>query len=102
MNPKDDTKKVVWLVGCNIDPHKNSGAFFFENSKRDRKLLLKKQEIKRFAEKTLQKGRTLIPLSLYIKNGWCKVELAVCVGKQTHDKRESIKERDAKREMTDQ
>lgn len=92
----------VWLVGCNIDPQKNCGTFLLDNPKRDRKLLLKKKEIKRFAEKTIPKGRTLIPLSLYIINGWCKVELAVCIGKQAHDKRQAIKERDAKREMKDQ
>lgn len=92
----------VWMVGCNIDPCTNAGAFILDNSKRDRKLLLNKKEISRFSEKMLPKGRTLIPLSLYTKNGWCKVELAVCVGKQAHDKRESIKERDAQREMKNQ
>jgi SsrA-binding protein len=87
----------IWLFDCNIDPYKN--AAFPHEPKRKRKLLLKKREIRQFAEKAEQRGNTLIPLKMYLKDGRCKVELAVCRGKQVHDKRQAQKEKDAVREM---
>jgi SsrA-binding protein len=62
-------------------------------------LLLKKREIKKFAENAAIKGNALIPLSLYFKDGRVKVQLGMCKGKQKHDKRETIKKRDADRDM---
>jgi SsrA-binding protein len=62
-------------------------------------LLLKKNEIRKFAEKAKQKGHTLVPLSFYMNKGKIKVQLAVGRGKQLHDKRQSAKEKDAKREI---
>lgn len=91
----------VWLVGCNIEPYKFANNFNLSEPKRKRKLLLKKKQIRSFAEKAEQKGNTLVPLSMYFRNGIAKVELAVCKGKQEHDKRQSLKEKDAKREMRD-
>jgi SsrA-binding protein len=67
--------------------------------KRPRKLLLHRREIARFAGKASQKGFTLVPLRLYFKNGLAKIELAVAKGKQTHDKRETLKKKDAEREI---
>ena len=66
---------------------------------RDRKLLLHKLEIQRLDQKVRLKGYTLIPVRIYLKNGKAKLEVALAKGKNLHDKRESQKERDAKREM---
>jgi SsrA-binding protein len=66
--------------------------------RRDRKLLLHKREIARIAGVIKQGGLTLIPLTLYFKDGKAKVEIAVAKGKKAHDKRESLKERQANRE----
>jgi len=88
----------LWLIDCNIDPYKYAGTQHHE-PRRKRKLLLHKRQIKSFAEKSAQKGSTLIPTKMYFKNGKAKVELAVCKGKQDHDKRQSIKDREAQKEM---
>lgn len=88
----------VALANCNIEPYKQ-GNIHNHEPKRQRRLLLHKSEIRKFAEKAKVKGFTLVPLSIYLKDGKAKVELAVCRGKQLHDKRASMKERDAKREM---
>jgi SsrA-binding protein len=66
---------------------------------RQRKLLLHSKEIKKLTGAVHEKGRTLIPLRLYFKNGIAKVEIALAKGKKTHDKRQSIKEADSKREI---
>lgn len=91
----------VTLVNCNIEPYKQ-GNIHNHEPKRQRRLLLNKSEIAKFAEKAKTKGFTLVPLSMYIKNGKAKVELAVCRGKQIHDKRQSIKDRDLSRELRQQ
>ncbi|MFO0843672.1 MAG: SsrA-binding protein SmpB [Gemmataceae bacterium] len=88
----------VWLIGSDI-PEYSMGNKMNHKPKRPRKLLLHRREIERFAGKATQKGFTLVPLRLYFKNGRAKVELAVCRGKQTHDKRESLKKKDAEREI---
>lgn len=67
--------------------------------KRKRKLLLRKPEIKRLIGKTSRKGYTLVPIKLYFKNGYAKVSLGLGKGKQKHDKRERIKERDEQRRI---
>lgn len=88
----------VWLIGAEI-PEYVFGNRLNHKPKRARKLLLHKREIARFAEKADQKGFTLVPLRMYFKGGKAKVELAVGKGKQSHDKRESMKKADAKREI---
>jgi SsrA-binding protein len=88
----------VWLIGSDI-PEYAMGNRMNHKPKRPRKLLLHRREISRFAGKASQKGFTLVPLRLYFKNGKAKVELAVCRGKETHDKRESLKKKDAEREI---
>jgi SsrA-binding protein len=67
--------------------------------KRSRKLLLHRREIDRLLDQQQRSGYALIPLSLYFKDGRCKVELGVCKGKTGVDKRDTIAERDARREM---
>jgi len=88
----------VWLIGAEI-PEYEFGNRLNHKPKRARKLLLHKREIERFAGKATEKGLTLVPLQMYFKMGVAKVELAVAKGKQTHDKRESIKKADAKRQI---
>jgi len=91
----------VTLVNCNIEPYKQGNVYNHE-PKRQRRLLLNKSEITKFADKAKVKGFTLVPLSMYLKNGKAKIELAVCRGKQIHDKRQSIKDRDLSRELRQQ
>jgi SsrA-binding protein len=89
----------VWLIGAEI-PEYEMGNRLNHKPKRTRKLLLHRREIERFAAKATQKGFTLVPLSLYFKNGKAKVEIAVVRGKQAHDKRESKKKAEAAREIS--
>jgi SsrA-binding protein len=88
----------LWLVGCEI-PEYLFGNRLNHKPKRTRKLLLHRSELNKFAGKASVKGFTLVPLRMYFKNGRAKVEIAVARGKQTHDKRQSLKESEAKREM---
>ncbi len=87
----------VWLRGVHI-PEYDLGTWTNHEPRRPRKLLLKRDEIRRLAAKTQAKGLTLIPLSLYFKDGYAKVELALASGRKGHDKRQAIAEREAKRE----
>jgi SsrA-binding protein len=87
-----------WLVNANI-PEFSHGNRFNHEPKRPRKLLLHQREIEKMIGAVERKGMTLIPLSVYFNGrGRAKVELALAKGKQTHDKRASIKERDWKRD----
>jgi SsrA-binding protein len=88
----------VFLVAAEI-PEYTFGNRLNHKPKRERKLLLRKAEIAKFAGKADQRGLTLVPLRMYFKDGRAKVELAVAKGKQAHDKRDAIKTRDDKREM---
>jgi SsrA-binding protein len=91
--------KQVTLLNCNIEPYKQGNSFNHE-PKRQRRLLLNKSEIANFAEKSKTKGLTLVPLSMYlIENGKAKIELAVCRGKQIHDKRESLRKKEEEKRM---
>jgi len=88
----------AWLVNANI-PEFSHGNRFNHEPKRPRKLLLHAREIEKMIGAVERKGMTLIPLSVYFNGkGRAKVELALAKGKQTHDKRASIKERDWKRD----
>lgn len=91
-------KGEAWVKMLHISPYKY-GNIFNVNETRDRKLLLHKLEIQRLDQKVRLKGYTLIPVRIYLKNGKAKLEVALAKGKNLHDKRESQKERDAKREM---
>jgi SsrA-binding protein len=88
----------VWLLGANIAEYPYSHKLNHE-PKRRRKLLMHRREVKKFAGQAYEKGHTLVPLKMYFKEGRAKVLLGVCKGKQKHDKRESIKSRDMKRDM---
>lgn len=88
----------VWLIGAEI-PEYLYGNRLNHKPKRARKLLLHRREIAKFALKADEKGLTLVPLRMYFKEGKAKVELAVARGKQMHDKRQSLKKADAKRDI---
>ena len=88
----------VFLLNMHIS-HYEQGNIFNHEETRTRKLLLNKKEIKKIKEKTDLEGNTLIPLKLYFKNGKAKILLGLAKGKKNYDKRESIKERDIKREI---
>ena len=88
----------VWLVGCEI-PEYPFGNRLNHKPKRTRKLLMRRSEISKFAGKASQRGFTLVPLRLYFKRGKAKVEIAVARGKRQEDKRQSIKEKEMKRDV---
>ena len=88
----------AWLIGCYISPY-HHGTDANHDPERRRKLLLHKKEIGRLLGKVAERGLTLIPLRLYFKGGRAKCELGLARGKKLHDKRASIREREAKREM---
>jgi SsrA-binding protein len=88
----------VWLVGANISEYSYSHDLNHV-PKRRRKLLMHRREIKKFAGQAYEKGLTLVPLKMYFKEGRAKVLMGICRGKQKHDKRESIKNRDMKRDI---
>ncbi|VTR97261.1 single-stranded dna-binding protein : SsrA-binding protein OS=Isosphaera pallida (strain ATCC 43644 / DSM 9630 / IS1B) GN=smpB PE=3 SV=1: SmpB [Gemmata massiliana] len=88
----------VFLIGAEI-PEYLYGNRANHKPKRTRKLLLHRREINKFAGKASEKGLTLVPLRLYFKDGKAKVEIAVAKGKQAHDKRQSLKAADAKRDI---
>jgi len=87
----------VWLYNMYIAPYEHGGRFNLD-PRRPRKLLLHHYEIARIAGKTQQKGLTLVPLSIYFKRGYAKIELGLARGKKLYDKREAIARRDAERE----
>jgi len=89
----------LWLEGMNITPYEQ-GNRWNHQPLRTRKLLLHRREIERLIGALEREGRTLVPLELYFLNGKAKVALGLAKGKQAHDKRESLKQRIADREMS--
>ncbi len=87
----------VWLRNVHI-PEYDLGTWNNHAPRRSRKLLLRKDEISRLIGKTRETGFTLVPLSLYFKDGYAKIELALARGKKSYDKRHTLAEREAKRE----
>lgn len=87
----------VWLRNVHI-PEYDQGSWNNHAPRRPRKLLLKKDEISRLIGKTKEQGHTLVPLALYFKDGYAKVEIALARGKRNYDKRQSLAEKQAKRE----
>ena len=102
VNLKDSYAQVkngeMLLVGMHISPY-DQGNIFNKDPFRTRKLLLHKREIRKLHDLQKQEGYALIPLSVYFKNSRVKVELGLCKGKKTYDKRDAVAKRDAKREM---
>jgi SsrA-binding protein len=89
----------AWLINVHISPYTASGQYFNHEPRRTRKLLLRRQEIRKLVGKVEQQGLTLVPLKMYLKRGWVKVSIALVKGKKLHDKREDIKKRQDQREM---
>lgn len=88
----------VFLLNMFVGQYKEGNIFNHEET-RNRKLLLHKKEIKKLCEAVSVNGLTLVPIKLYFKNNKLKVQLGVCRGKKDYDKRETIKERDIKRDI---
>ena len=88
----------LWLQNAYI-PEFTQGSWTNHAPRRRRKLLLAKKEIARLAGKTKEVGYTLVPISLYFKDGYAKIEIGLARGKKDYDKRETLKEKDAKREI---
>ncbi|WP_295849491.1 SsrA-binding protein SmpB [uncultured Xylophilus sp.] len=89
----------LFLIGCQINPLKSASTHISPDSVRTKKLLLHKEQIKRLVGKIEQKGYTLVPLNLHWKTGKVKCEIALAKGKAEHDKRDTIKDREGKREV---
>lgn len=87
----------LMLKNCQITPYEK-GSFFPPDAKRDRKLLLHKKEISRFIGKVKEKGFTLVPLRAYFKGRLLKIELGLCKGKHSYDKKQTIRNRDLDRQ----
>ena len=89
----------LFVKGVNISPYAQ-GTHYNHEATRERKLLLKRSELKKLEARSEEKGLTLVPTRLFINDrGFAKMEIALDRGKKMHDKRDSIKERDAKREL---
>ena len=89
----------LFVIGCQINPLGTASTHVSPDSVRTKKLLMKGDEIRHLIGKVEQKGYTLVPLKLYWKGGRVKCEVALAKGKATHDKRDTIKEREGKREV---
>ena len=89
----------LFLIGCRINALREASTHVNPDTARIRKLLLHKEEIKRLIGKVEQKGYTLVPINLHWKNGRVKCEVALAKGKAEHDKRDTIKDREGKREV---
>ncbi|KAA0256892.1 SsrA-binding protein SmpB [Deferribacter autotrophicus] len=89
----------AFLLNCHISPYEQ-GNIMNHDPTRTRKLLLHKREIERLAGKVQEKGLTLVPLKVYLKNNLVKIEIALAKGKKLYDKRETIKKKDLEREIS--
>jgi SsrA-binding protein len=94
----DVIKGECYLVGAHI-PHYVQATYNNHDVERRRKLLLHKREIEKLSQKVAEKGLTLIPLRVYFKRGMVKLELGLCRGKNVVDKRDSIRDKESKREI---
>jgi SsrA-binding protein len=90
--------REAWLVDAHVAPYEQAGIYNHE-PRRSRKLLLHRKEIRHLWNEVRQKGVTIVPLRVYIKEGRAKVEIAVAKGKKLYDKRETIAKRDTQREI---
>ena len=89
----------MWVKGMNISPY-FYGSYANHEAKRDRKLLLNRREIRKLEEATKQPGYTIVPTLLFIdENGRAKLDIALCRGKKEYDKRQTLKEKEDRREM---
>jgi len=90
--------RQAWLIDAHVAPYEQASRFNHD-PRRPRRLLLHSSEIKRLWDAVRQKGVTIVPLQVYLKDGRAKLEIAVAKGKKLYDKRASMAERDAKREI---
>ena len=88
----------LWLYNCHISPY-DHGNRFNHDPVRKRRLLMHRREIQKIKSRMQEKGLTLVPLKLFFKRNWVKVDLALARGKHLYDKRESIAKRDTKRQL---
>ena len=89
----------MYLIGLQINPLNTASTHVSADAVRTKKLLLHKEEIRRLTGKVEQKGYTLVPLNLHWKNGRVKCDIGLAKGKAEHDKRDTIKDREGKREV---
>ena len=89
----------LYVIGCQINPLNSASTHISPDAVRTKKLLLHREEIRRLIGKVEQKGYTLVPLNLHWKAGKVKCEIALAKGKAEHDKRDTIKDREGKREV---
>ena len=90
----------VWLKNAHISPYEKSSAFNTHDAKRDRKLLLQRKELEKLGRSLQDKGLTVVGLKLFInERGLAKLQIGLAKGRKSYDKREYIKEKDARREM---
>lgn len=89
----------AYLVGATIQPYQSGNVTKDYDATRNRRLLLTKSEIAELGAQELKKGLTIVPISVYNKQHKLKVEIAIVIGKKTHDKRETIKKREAERDV---
>jgi SsrA-binding protein len=89
----------MFIIGLQINPLGSASTHISPDKQRTKKLLMKKMEIRRLSAKVEQKGYTLVPINLHWKNGKVKCEIALAKGKAEHDKRDTIKDREGKREV---
>jgi len=87
----------VWLVDCHISPY-SAGSYLNPDPLRDRRLLLRREQIHKLAGRTQEKGLTLVPTRLYLKNNFIKCEIALARGKKVYDRREAERRRTIDRE----
>ena len=88
----------MWLYGAHIAPYA-AGSFMNHEPTRPRRLLLHKSQIREWSRATTERGLTIVPLSMYLKNGMAKVELGLARGRKQYDKRQAIAKRDATRDI---
>lgn len=92
------TNEELWLINCCIIPYRFSQSFAHEE-RRKRKLLMHRSEISKLRKQVKEKGFTIIPLAIYLKNGKAKVKIALAKGKKSYDKRAQLKEKAQKVEI---
>ena len=88
----------IFIKGMHVAVYDKGGSFNVKDSRRDRRILMHKSEINRLIGKVKEKGYTIVPLKLYFKQSLIKLEVGLCKGKHTFDKKQTIKERDLDRE----
>ena len=102
INMRDSYARIknneAFVVGMHISPYEK-GNIFNKDPFRERRLLLHKKEIRKLNQQIMINGYSLVPLSLYFKDGWIKLELAVAKGKKLYDKRQTIAAKTAKRDI---